>query len=153
MCENSTQQATVTNFYVSPQEECYDDYFLGEECGSFTIGEPSVVAFLLFTAIWSILVLITLGLVSIWVKAVNHPIAGTVLDGVTWIFWFSAAVATAVPFANSFDPIGDAAIALSFVAFALFVATFVLNILRITRGEGSVGNKETNAQNPELQHI
>lgn len=86
---------------------------------------PAQIDFILFCAVWSILIVIVLALVSIWVASVSHPIVVTVLDGLTMIFWFAGAIALAVitgaatgPLPSSYRTL-QACVAFSFFAWSV----------------------------------
>jgi len=125
-------------------------------CADYNIPVPPQIDYILFCSIWSLLVVIALGVVPIFVSALSHPIISTAVDGLTTIFWFAGAIALAV-YTGVF--VGDtpswyqalqAAVAFSFFTWLAFLAALVLDILAIFKGEGA-RNKEVNTQNPELQ--
>lgn len=51
---------------------------------------------MLFTAIWTLLILIYLALAPRFFSAFAHPMAMLALDALTMIFWFAAFIALAV---------------------------------------------------------
>jgi glucan phosphoethanolaminetransferase (alkaline phosphatase superfamily) len=118
-------------------------------CESYDVTNPGQVDFILFDAIWSLLVLGVVAVLSIWVAIVKHPIVTTVLDGLTMIFWFAGAIALAVLTGvadgdtSSLYQTLQACVAFAFFSWAAFLATFILDILTIMKGE-SYGNKESN---------
>jgi hypothetical protein len=129
----------VAYLALQPQEYCYFDAYLDEtDCydsgpGSF----GGVGAFLLFNCVWTILTLAVLMLVPLCLAV--HPIAVAVLDGLAMLLWFSGAIGFAV-IAAGYAAIPDAMIALAFIIWGLFVATFVLTLMIVIRGGSSGPN-------------
>lgn len=145
-----------------PYTDAYDDCF---SSGPTTFG--GLGAFLLFDCVWTLLALIPLAILSRFMNL--HPIIITVLDGLVMLLWFCGAIGFAVLTGGLGFSISDAMIALAFVIWALFVATFVLNLLSLLRGNRSAANHNAsynhnmqqqqqqpaayNTQNPELAHV
>lgn len=57
---------------------------------------PDRVNFMLFNAVWSLLVLAYVGLTPLYLKSIFHRLAAMALVAITMIFWFAGAVALAV---------------------------------------------------------
>ncbi|MCJ1354983.1 MAG: hypothetical protein MMC33_004973 [Icmadophila ericetorum] len=117
-----------------------DEYYDGIDFVSIKIPVPAQIDYILFCAVWSILVVICLRLVARFVAIISHPVVVTVLDGLTMIFWFAGAIALAV-FTSvfSFGTL-QACVAFSFFAWAAFLATFLLDLLPIIKGAAGRNN-------------
>lgn len=57
---------------------------------------PDRVNFMLFNAIWSLLVLAYVGLTPLYLTTIFHKLAALVLEAVTVVFWFAGSIALAV---------------------------------------------------------
>lgn len=57
---------------------------------------PDRVNFMLFNAIWSLLVLAYIGLTPLYMTSIFHKLAALALEAVTMIFWFAGSIALAV---------------------------------------------------------
>lgn len=79
----------LTGYLVSE----YDGYFSGYYGGS---ASPDRTNFMLFNAIWSLLVLAYIGLTPLYMTSLFHKLAALALEGITMIFWFAGAIALAV---------------------------------------------------------
>lgn len=82
---------------------------------------PSRVNFMIFNSIWSLLVLLYVGLTPLYMTSVFHRLAALALNAITAIFWFAGAIALAVfvggPWdcgANTFCGSIEAAVAFGF---------------------------------------
>jgi len=140
---------------IMAAEEClyYDPYTLeAENCQHYP--EPGQLAFLLFASLFGVLDVLVIGFLGLCIKKINHPIAATVVDALAVVFFFASGIACGVAFAG-LTVVGDALVAVAFIAWALFVASLVLNVLRIVKGDNMGGgrHKEYNSQNPELMHM
>lgn len=63
---------------------------------SYVFYSPSQVNFMLFNAVWTIVVLIYLGLAPRFFSRYAHVHAITALDALTMLFWFAGFIALAV---------------------------------------------------------
>lgn len=57
---------------------------------------PDRVNFMLFNAIWSLLVLAYVGLSPLYMTSIFHKLAALALEAITMIFWFAGSIALAV---------------------------------------------------------
>lgn len=57
---------------------------------------PSVVSFMVFNSVWSLLVLAYVGLTPLYLTSIFHKLAALVLNVLTTIFWFAGSIALAV---------------------------------------------------------
>lgn len=69
----------------------YDGYYPYNDSYS-----PDRVNFMLFNAIWSLLVLAYVGLTPLYLTSIFHKLAALALEGVTVVFWFAGSIALAV---------------------------------------------------------
>ncbi|KAI1137335.1 membrane-associating domain-containing protein [Hypoxylon sp. FL0543] len=117
---------------------------------------PSRVNFMVFNSVWSLLVLIYVGITPLYLTSVFHKLAALVLNAITTIFWFAGSIALAVfvggPYdcrANSFCSSAEAAVAFGFFLWALFMFLTVLDALESLRSRGhnvgTTGAAKTNA--------
>lgn len=65
----------------------------GSTSGSYS---PDRVNFMLFNAIWSLLVLAYVGLTPLYLAGFFHKLAALALEAVTVVFWFAGSIALAV---------------------------------------------------------
>ncbi|KAI1324675.1 membrane-associating domain-containing protein [Xylariaceae sp. FL0255] len=111
---------------------------------SFSGSAPyySVIAFLLFTSVWSLLVLFYVGLTPLYMTSIFHRLAAFVLNVLTAIFWFAGAIALAVdvgaPRCGSDHYCGsaEAAVAFAFFLWVLFTFLAVLDGIESLRRRG-----------------
>ncbi|KAI0018595.1 membrane-associating domain-containing protein [Xylariomycetidae sp. FL0641] len=104
---------------------------------------PSNVNFLIFTSIWSLLVLLYVGVVPLYMTSLFHKLAALGLLVVTTIFWFAGAIALAVavggPYNCGLDThcgSTEAAIAFAFFLWAIFTFLTVLDAIAAMRSRG-----------------
>ncbi|KAH8885791.1 hypothetical protein GQ53DRAFT_659009 [Thozetella sp. PMI_491] len=101
---------------------------------------PSQEGFMLFNAIWSLLVLAYVGLAPLYYTRIFHRLFSLVLEGITMIFWFAGSIALAVMFggpyhcgANTYCGSVEAAIAFGFFLWAIFAFLVVLDAMESMR--------------------
>ncbi|GAW16174.1 hypothetical protein EKO27_g5896 [Xylaria grammica] len=104
---------------------------------------PSTINFMIFSSVWSILVLAYIGLTPLYMTSVFHRLAALALNVLTAIFWFAGAIALAVGFGGPYDCRGDstcstgeAAIAFGFFLWALFTFLAVVDGIESLRRRG-----------------
>lgn len=78
----------LTGYLVSE----YDGSYFGWH-GS---ASPDRTNFMLFNAIWSLLVLAYVGLTPLYMTSLFHKLAALALEALTMIFWFAGSIAVAV---------------------------------------------------------
>ncbi|KFA70839.1 hypothetical protein S40288_09804 [Stachybotrys chartarum IBT 40288] len=100
-------------------------------------------SFLLFTVIWSLLVVAYLVLIPRFAARFFHALAALVLLVITTIFWFAGAIALAVhtPGAGcggffSSCGVGIAAVVFAFFIWAIFLALTIFDTLTFLRSRG-----------------
>ncbi|KAK0382718.1 hypothetical protein NLU13_9814 [Sarocladium strictum] len=106
-----------------------------------TFWTPSSFSFLLFCAIWSILVLLYLALTPRFFPRAYHTLVALGLLVVTTIFWFAGSIAVAARIGthcggNSTCQTAQAATAFGFFIWAIFTGLTVLEGLAFNRGGG-----------------
>ncbi|KAI0538725.1 membrane-associating domain-containing protein [Xylaria digitata] len=118
---------------------------------------PSTINFMIFNSVWSILVLVYIGLTPLYMTSVFHRLAALVLNVLTAIFWFAGAIALAVGFGGPYTcsrtsaptacSTGEAAIAFGFFLWALFTFLAVIDAIESLRrrGHNVDTSKPTNA--------
>ncbi|KAI0874320.1 membrane-associating domain-containing protein [Hypoxylon argillaceum] len=121
----------LTAYWVSLFNTAYGDY------------SPPSVSFLVFASVWSLLVLIYIGLTPLYMTSVFHRLAALVLNVLTAIFWFAGSIAAAVYFGGPYDCRGstacgaaEAAIAFGFFLWALFTFLAVVDSIESLRRRG-----------------
>ncbi|TPX07228.1 uncharacterized protein E0L32_010822 [Thyridium curvatum] len=104
---------------------------------------PDVLNFMLFNAIWSLLVLAYVGVTPLYYTRVFHRLASLALEAVTMLFWFAGSIALAVdiggPYscgASGWCRAAQAAVAFGFFLWALFVALVALDTIEALRSRG-----------------
>ncbi|KAI1372369.1 membrane-associating domain-containing protein [Hypoxylon crocopeplum] len=104
---------------------------------------PSRVNFMIFNSVWSLLVLIYVGVTPLYMTSVFHRLAALALNAVTTIFWFAGAIALAVFVAGPYDCRADsycgsseAAVAFGFFLWALFTFLTALDAIESLRSRG-----------------
>lgn len=91
---------------------------------------PDRTNFMLFNAIWSLLVLAYVGLTPLYMTSLFHKLAALALEAVTMIFWFAGSIALAVMIGaprchgNTFCGCYEAAIAFGFFLWCVFLIIF-----------------------------
>ncbi|KAI0450568.1 membrane-associating domain-containing protein [Xylaria acuta] len=115
---------------------------------------PSSLNFMIFNSVWSILVLLYIGLTPLYMTSVFHRLAALALNVVTAIFWFAGAIAIAVWFGGPYDcqggrgcQVAEAAIAFGFFLWAIFTFLAVVDAIESLRRRGHhvETTKQTNA--------
>ncbi|KAF4120400.1 Membrane-associating domain [Geosmithia morbida] len=108
---------------------------------------PSSFSFMLFTTVWSTLVLIYLAVTPVVLPSFSIPIVTLVLVSLTTLFWFAGSIAMAdhigVPecHGNNFCQSTQAAVAFGFFIWAGFTGLSVLEFLGFRRGGGVSADK------------
>ncbi|CAK7233169.1 hypothetical protein SCUCBS95973_008503 [Sporothrix curviconia] len=107
---------------------------------AYTNSSPSILNFMLFNAIWSILVLLYIGVTPLYFTRVFHRLASLALEWITMIFWFAGSIALAVDFGGPYNCGNDhycgsieAAIAFGFFLWALFCVLVVVDTIESLR--------------------
>lgn len=115
-------------------------------------GSPSEVNFMLFNAIWSILVIAYVGITPLYFTGLFHRLASLVLLAVTTVFWFAGSIALAAdlgyPSCHGSTVCGSvqAAIAFGFFLFALFAFLAALDAIEAMRSRGHATNTGAHGQ-------
>ncbi|ROV94275.1 hypothetical protein VMCG_08630 [Cytospora schulzeri] len=108
---------------------------------------PDRVNFMLFNAVWSLVILAYIGLTPLYLPKLFHRQAALVLTAITMIFWFSGAVALAVwvgipyCYGNDFCQTLQAAVAFGFFIWAIFLVLTVLDAMDYTKHRRHSGNR------------
>lgn len=103
---------------------------------------PSSFCFLLFCAVWSIVMLIYLALVPLFFARLYHNLAALVILGLTTLFWFAGSIAMAdhigVPHCggDTYCQSAQAAVAFGFFIWAIFTGLTILEFLGFSRSRG-----------------
>ncbi|KAK4136270.1 hypothetical protein BT67DRAFT_399551 [Trichocladium antarcticum] len=103
---------------------------------------PSSLSFMLFTSIWTLLVLAYIALSPIYLASIFHAIVALILEWITMIFWFGGSIALAVYWGapscggDTYCGSAEAAIAFGFFLWVLFAFLVVLNSIEFVRGRG-----------------
>jgi len=96
---------------------------------------PPVESFVLFNAVWSLLVLLYVGVSPLYYTRVFHRLVSLVLEGITTIFWFAGAIAFAAEWGaphcggNTYCGTVEAAIAFAFFLWILFTVLLVVDTI------------------------
>lgn len=104
-------------YIISVYDGTYNGSYWGGYYGSWS---PDRTNFMLFNAIWSLLVLAYVGLTPLYMTGIFHRLAALALEVVTMIFWFAGSIALAVMIGaprcngNTFCGSYEAAIAFGF---------------------------------------
>ncbi|CAN8100996.1 unnamed protein product [Discula destructiva] len=119
----------------------YNGYFYG---GYYADGaSPDRTNFMLFNAIWSLLVLAYVGLTPLYMTTLFHKLAALALEAVTMIFWFAGSIALAVFIGaprcgrNTFCGSYEAAVAFGFFLWAIFTFLVVVDAMEAMRSRRS----------------
>ncbi|ORY70374.1 membrane-associating domain-containing protein [Pseudomassariella vexata] len=115
---------------------------------------PSIVSFLVFNSVWSLLVLAYVGITPIYMASVFRKLAALALNVITAIFWFAGAIALAVYvgtpscYGSNRCQSSQAAVAFAFFLWVLFTFLAVLDALEALRSRGHntgarIGSKPT----------
>ncbi|KAI4148893.1 MAG: hypothetical protein LQ340_004891 [Diploschistes diacapsis] len=114
-------------------------------------GVPSSLSFLLFVAVWSIIIVAWQILTPRFAERLAHRFVILGLDALTMLFWFAGFIALAVitppAYGTVHGPYATQQAAVAFGAFAwlAFLVTTILSAIDIFRGHGG-------KHNPELQN-
>ncbi|OTB17527.1 hypothetical protein K445DRAFT_316142 [Daldinia sp. EC12] len=115
----------------------YDSWF------GFGGYSPSRVNFMIFNSVWSLLVLIYVGVTPLYLTSVFHRLVALALNTITTIFWFAGAIALAVfvggPYncgSDTFCGSAEAAVAFGFFLWALFTFLTVIDAIDSLRSRG-----------------
>ncbi|KAH7324342.1 hypothetical protein B0I35DRAFT_406159 [Stachybotrys elegans] len=113
---------------------------------------PSEHSFLLFTVIWSILVVIYLALIPRFATRFFHTLVALGLLVVTTIFWFAGSIALAVVTpgwgCGTLDcGVAIAAVVFGFFIWAIFVGLTVVDTLTFMRSRGHTAHADTTTTN------
>ena len=104
---------------------------------------------MLFNSLWSILVLVYIGIAPIYFPRYFHPLFSLILQGLTNLFWFAGSIALASAFGGPYDCGADSACGTTTAAiifgFFLWIIFCVLNFLdfRESRRGGSEGQRHS----------
>ncbi|KAJ5144553.1 hypothetical protein N7448_001945 [Penicillium atrosanguineum] len=135
--------AYVVAVYTGSRTESYYDFIAGNEVSrTVHVSTPGILAFLVFSAVWSMLVsVVGLALPRLLtskgkatVKSNNMlGVIFTVLYGVTWVFWLAcfADIAANLDGITSYNDYLNAVIAFAVLLWLLFMALFILSILAL----------------------
>jgi len=109
------------------------------------VDTPSSFAFMLFCAVWSILMLIYLALIPLFAARFYHGLAGLVILAITTLIWFAGSIAMAAKVGspdcggNTLCQSIKAAIAFGFFIWAIFTGLTVMEGLGFMRSRGGHG--------------
>ncbi|OTB02709.1 hypothetical protein M426DRAFT_322461 [Hypoxylon sp. CI-4A] len=124
--------------YVANQYNHWWSYYDDDNDAS-----PSRVNFMLFNSVWSLLVLVYVGVTPLYLTSVFHRLAALALNAVTAIFWFAGSIALAVFVGGPYDCRSDsfcgsieAAVAFGFFLWALFTFLTVIDAIDSLRSRG-----------------
>jgi hypothetical protein len=73
-----------------------DGYVVSVFHNDFYYGSPSQANFILFNCIWTLLVLLYVGIAPLYFTSIFHRLASLALEALTMLFWFAGAIALAV---------------------------------------------------------
>uniref|UniRef100_A0A8H7KBU5 MARVEL domain-containing protein n=1 Tax=Bionectria ochroleuca TaxID=29856 RepID=A0A8H7KBU5_BIOOC len=108
----------------------------------------SAVQFLLFTVVWSILVLVYVVFAPAFLPRAHIPIAVLAVLGITMIFWFAGATAVAadigVPdcMGNRSCQVTQASVAFAYFIWAGFLGLFGLEAMAYWKSRGPAANAD-----------
>jgi len=63
-------------------------------------GSPSRISFMLFSSIWTLLILLYVGLTPLYLARLHHKLVALALDALTMLFWFAGSIAVATLFSG-----------------------------------------------------
>ncbi|KAI2467614.1 membrane-associating domain-containing protein [Annulohypoxylon bovei var. microspora] len=111
--------------------------------GTYYDYSPPRINFMVFNSVWSLLVLVYVGVTPLYLTGVFHRLAALALNAITTIFWFAGAIALAVFVGGPYDCRSDtycgsseAAVAFGFFLWALFTFLTVIDALDSLRSRG-----------------
>ncbi|KAJ5681348.1 uncharacterized protein N7477_001288, partial [Penicillium maclennaniae] len=135
--------AYVVAVYTGRRTESYYDFVTGNEVSQTVhVSTPGILAFLVFSAVWSMLVSVV-GLGLPWLLTSKGKATATlnrilgiifaVLYGVTGVFWLAcfADIAANLDGVTSYNDYLNAVIAFAVLLWLLFMALFILSILAL----------------------
>ncbi|KAK0724703.1 membrane-associating domain-containing protein [Lasiosphaeris hirsuta] len=102
-------------------------------------GPPSVKAFMMFNAVFTLLVLAYLALTPRYFPRFFYQIAALALEAITMIFWFAGSIALAAGWAvprcgaNTYCGSINAAVAFGFIIWALFTFLVIVDAREFLR--------------------
>ncbi|KAL2163632.1 hypothetical protein VTH06DRAFT_5690 [Thermothelomyces fergusii] len=105
-------------------------------------GTPSVLSFMLFNSIWSLLILAYIFLSPRYFARFFHSMVALILEWITMIFWFAGSIALAAWWGspicggNTYCGSVKATIAFGFFIWALFAFLVIVDTLAFMRGRG-----------------
>ncbi|KOS22049.1 hypothetical protein ESCO_002284 [Escovopsis weberi] len=108
---------------------------------------PSSFSFMLFSSVWSLLVLAYLALIPLYFSKLYHSLGALVTLAITTIFWFAGSIAMAVrigvPHCGGNDSCmtSQAAVAFGFFIWAIFTGLTAMEGLAASRGGGAQVDK------------
>ncbi|CAK7265761.1 hypothetical protein SEPCBS119000_001677 [Sporothrix epigloea] len=112
----------------------YFDHFFGSDSA------PSLLKFLLFASVWSIVVLLYIGITPLYFTRFFHRLASLALEWITMIFWFAGSVALATDVGgpahcggNHYCSIIRAAIAFGFLMWFVFLLLVIVDTFESLR--------------------
>ncbi|KAL6888034.1 hypothetical protein GGI43DRAFT_230468 [Trichoderma evansii] len=114
--------------------------YLVNSTSGFGVSSPSTYAFMLFTSIWSLFILIYLAITPLYLARFYHALVAFVLLVLTTIFWFAGAIAFAcfvgapACHGSNWCQTNEAGVAFAFFLWAGFLAITVLEGLTTMRG-------------------
>lgn len=108
--------------------------------GPYASWTPSCLSFLVFNAIWSLLVLAYLGIVPRIVPRIFHGLVALALEWITMLFWFAGSIALAAATGPGWCSgwsgchAWRAAIVFGFINWLLFLALAIIDTMEVMRG-------------------
>jgi hypothetical protein len=112
---------------------------------------PSILSFMLFNSVWTLLLLAYLFLAPLYFARFFHGVAALALEWITMIFWFAGSIALAAYwgspkcFGNTYCGSTEAAIAFGFFIWALFAFFVFIHTVAFVRG-----SRDPTAQKPSV---
>lgn len=103
---------------------------------------PSILSFMVFNSVWTLLLLAYLFLTPLYYARFFHGVVALALEWITMIFWFAGSIALAAYWGsprcdgNTYCGSTEAAIAFGFFIWALFAFLVFVDTLAFLRGRG-----------------
>lgn len=125
---------------------------VGQTDGRWWGGAPSQFAFMLFTTIWSILVLVYIAVTPVVLPSLFIPIVSLGLLALTMLFWFAGSIAMAVLIGvpdcngNNFCQSAQAGVAFGFFNWIIFTGLTVLEGMGVMRSRGPGANADVRSK-------
>lgn len=113
---------------------------------------PSQFAFMLFTTVWSILVLLYIAITPVVLPSLFVPIVSLGLLALTMLFWFAGSIAMAVLIGvpdcngNNFCQSAQAGVAFGFFNWIIFTGLTVLEGMGFMRSRGPGANADVRSK-------